>query len=943
MGEAAGALIERHRAALAALVGGDIVRRFTARPDQARDLDRLLLCSDVPLRVAARDPQGVTRLLHPGALDRPHTAEQVGGRFERALARVAGAEELAAALRRLRNRELLRIIWRDVSGRASLSGTLLEMTQLAEAALRAALDWVYADCVARFGTPRGASSGAAQRLVVFALGKLGAGELNLSSDIDLVMAYPEAGRCDGPSRLTNQEFFIRVVQRLIAALDEVTADGFVFRVDLRLRPYGESGAIVLPFQVMDTYYQEQGRDWERYAFIKARAVAGDRVAGQRWLESLQPFVYRRYLDFGAIDALREMKAAINRERRGQRARDDIKNGPGGIREIEFVAQVLQLIFAGAEPELRDPRLLPVLGKLAAAGHLDARAASELARAYEFLRTLEHRLQAVRDEQTHSVPRDAEIRERVAAGLGFADWQHLREVLDAHRGRVASHFDAIVTLPADDEDDELGLFRDLWRDPESDWSARLAELGIADPARLLAALRSLRRTRSEVIRQQVGRARLDRLMPLLLAEITHTAHPERAAERCVGLIAAVSRRTAYLSLLAERPAALHQLVRLVGESDWIAGELARMPALLDELLDASTLYTVPERADLEAELQALVGRHGEHDVEGVMDALRQFKAGHALRAAACEVAGLLALPRISDYLTLLAEVILGTVLELAWRFIVERHGAPSGHREREPGMLIVGYGKLGGMELSPGSDLDIVMFHGCDPKGHSDGPQRLPNLAVFHRLAQRVIELLTTQTTSGRLYQLDMRLRPDGGAGPLVAPLTRLERYLEESAWTFEHQALVRARPIAGSPTLARRFSGIRAAILSMPRDRRALRDQVLAMRERIRAEKGAPEGDPKLAPGGIVDIEFMVQYLVLAWAHQHPELLRHTDNTRILEAAAAVGIINSDQARALIEGYYALRGEVHRMLLHSDSTPDDLLDVRSRIAAIGQEVFAGPS
>lgn len=926
------------RARLAELVGEESVRAFASDPGRARDLDRLLLCSDVPLQVAARDPEGVSGLLVPGALERPHTAEQVAGRFERAVRDVDAADGVAGVLRRLRNRELLRIIWRDVSGRASLADTLLEMTQLAEAALRTALDWVYADCVRELGLPRGAASGEPQRLVVFALGKLGAGELNLSSDIDLVMAYPEAGRCDGPLRLTNQEFFIRVVQRLIAMLDEVSADGFVFRVDLRLRPYGEAGAIVLPFEVMDAYYQSQGRDWERYAFIKARAVAGDRLAGERWLASLQPFVYRRYLDFGAIEALREMKAAIKRERRGERAREDIKNGPGGIREIEFIAQVLQLIFGGAEPALRDPRLLPALDALAAAGHLEAQTARELGEAYTFLRTLEHRLQALRDAQTHSLPRDAEHRERIAAGLGFSDWQGFREALDQQRERVAGHFDAIVTLPTD-EDDELQWLAELWADPDGEWAERLTALGTAEPERLLATLRELHDVRNREVRQEVGRRRLDRLMPLFLAEITRTSHPERAAERCARLLAAVARRTAYFAMLAERPAALRQLIRLAGESEWIAAELTRLPVLLDELLDP-TLYSVPERDVLEAELESVLRRRGADDLEGVMDALRQFKAGHALRAAACQVAGVLELPKVSDYLTLVAEVILAQVLVLAWRYMLERHGPPAGCEETEPGMLIVGYGKLGGIELSPGSDLDIVMFHDSEPSGRSRGPRSLPNLAFFHRLAQRVIDLLTLQTTSGRLFELDMRLRPDGNAGPLVTPLTRLERYLEESAWTFEHQALVRARPVAGAAELARRFEVIRAEILSKPRDLQALRAEVLAMRERIHAQKGAAEADPKLAPGGIVDIEFMVQYLVLAWAHRHPELLRYTDNARILEAAAEVGVIHSDQARILIEGYYALRGEVHRMLLHSDLAPSDLRDVRRRIVAIWQEIFA---
>ncbi len=909
--------------------------RLAADALLAAALARVLACSQFVAQALARDGGLLPALLASGDLARSYDGSEFRERLAQALPGDADEARLAAELRRLRRREMVRIVWRDLLRLADLGETTRDLTWLAEATVEAAVAHGHAQLAARHGEPRGRDSGAPQRLVVLGMGKLGACELNLSSDIDLIFAYPEQGETDGERALSNQEFFTRLGQRVIKAVDARTQDGFVFRVDMRLRPYGDSGALALNFDAMEEYYQDQGRDWERYAMIKARVIAGDHAAGEQLLAALRPFTYRRYIDFSAIESLRGMKAMINREVQRRGKTTDVKLGAGGIREIEFIAQSFQLIRGGRESALQERRLLPVLELLGGLGYLPAAVVAELAAAYVFLRNTEHAIQAWADQQTQALPDDEPGRLRLAFAMGFAGWEAFAAELECHRARVRRHF-ADVVAPQEQPSEQAApdAWRVLWAmEKEPELLLELLEAGgYEDPPDTLKLLAALHESNRLKTLQAAGRARLDRFMPLLLAAAAATDHPSVVIARTMPLVESVLRRSAYLVLLEENPGALEQLVRLVSASPWIAQELANHPVLLDELIDPRALYALPDRATLAADLQQHMLRIPLADLEAQMEALRHFKLAHGLRCAASEVTGALPLMKVSDYLSFLAEAILGHVLAVAWHYLVERHGTP----QKAPGVacdpdfVIVAYGKLGGIELGHGSDLDLVFLHDADPGLATDGERPLDNGVFFTRLGQRIIHVLTAYTPLGQLYEVDMRLRPSGAAGLLVSTLTAFREYQHHQAWTWEHQALVRARPVAGCPRLAARFEELRREVLARPREPEQLRHDVTGMREKMRAHLLKPETSGGKSPrfhlkqsvGGIVDIEFMVQYCVLAWSGSQAALSVYTDNIRILEALSESGLMASEDARVLTEAYKAYRTVVHRLTLQQQ---DDIV------------------
>ena len=918
-------------------------------------LAKVLCCSRFFALECERDTGLLLGLLDSGDLDCGYAQTEYRTRLERELGAQVDEAGLMSVLRSVRRREMLRIVWRDLSRTAELAGTIRDLSLLADAVLDLSLKHCHAHLVSRHGEPCGESSGNLQQMVVIGMGKLGASELNLSSDIDLIFAYPEQGETDGVQSISNQEFFTRLGQRLIKAIDTNTREGFVFRVDMRLRPYGDSGALALNFDALEEYYQSQGRDWERYAMIKARVVAGDQLEGARLLEMLRPFTYRRYIDFGAIDALRDMKAMINREvqRRGKSA--DVKIGAGGIREIEFIVQSFQLIRGGRETELQEPRLLRVLELLEALGHLPAVVVSELREAYVFLRNTEHALQAVADAQTQALPADDEGRARLALAMGFGSWEEFSQVLGEHRGRVSQHFAEVVSLG--NEAPELQNHvcgRVVWameKDPPL-LQELLTGRGFEDPEetlRLLATLHGSNRLKSL---QSAGRERLDRFMPLLIEAAAATAHPSMVIARTMPLIESVLRRSAYLVLLEENPAALEQLVKLCAASPWIAQELANHPVLLDELIDPRSLYVLPDRAWLRDELQQQVLRIPWSDLESQMEALRYYKLAHGLRCAASEVSGALPLMKVSDYLSFQAEVMLGQVLSVAWHNLVDRHGRPqrSPGASSDPGFCIVAYGKLGGIELGHGSDLDLVFLHDADPSLLTDGERPIENSVFFTRLGQRIIHVLTAFTPLGQLYEVDMRLRPSGAAGLLVSSLAAFREYQVKQAWTWERQALVRARPVAGSPELGRHFEELRREVLAWPRDIVRLRREVREMRDKMRAHLLGPETSGGKSPrfhikqsiGGIVDIEFMVQYCVLAWSREYPALSVYTDNIRILEALSESGLIAPGDAQLLTEAYKGYRTAVHHLTLQQQEeivAADEFQALRGEVCRIWENLL----
>ena len=836
------------------------------------------------------------------------------------------AEDLATTLRDFRNRHWLRIVWRDLNRLAEMEETVRDLSALADACVEVALAFLHQQLVAERGEPRSAE-GIPQQLVVIAMGKLGAGELNLSSDIDLIFTYPESGSTvGGPRSDDNQAFFIRLGQRLIQALDARTADGFVFRVDMRLRPYGQSGPLVISFDALEEYYQDQGRDWERYALIKARCIAGDTKEGDRLLQLLRPFVYRRYLDFSAVESLRDMKLMIQREVVRRQLQDNIKLGSGGIREIEFIAQCFQLIRGGQELNLQALQLQVILAELGSMAYLPEPVVDELQAAYKFLRNTEHAIQAWRDEQTQQLPDADNALLALSFAMGFGgDVAAFQDVLALHRQRVAAHFGHVIAPPEVEPDDQQHLSKNRWRAMLDDLDRDLVrqtleEAGFDDAdeaARLLVALLN----GASVLRMQ-GRSR-DRLyefLPLILEDLCDADSPAETLLRLIPLIEAVLRRTAYLVLLMENPAARKRLVVLCEASPWIARQLAAQPVLLDELLDANSLFSVPEKVGLSSELRQRLLRIDSDDLEAQMEALRHFRLAHVLRVAASEVTGSLPLMKVSDYLTYIAEVVLDAVLDVAWQNLLDKYGSPVPAGDDQRHFVILAYGKLGGLELGYGSDLDLVFMHDLPSSHVSDGKRPLDAGTFFTRLGQRIIHILTAATRLGPLYEVDMRLRPSGNSGLLVSSFTAFKDYQNSQAWTWEHQALVRVRAVAGDALLAQKFEALRGEILCKPRDIAMLRDEVVNMRQKMRdhlmsaSDKNA-EFDIKQGSGGIVDIEFMVQYAVLAWSQQHPPLTHYTDNIRILESLAEQGLISAADTRTLIDAYKAFRSQAHRLSL----------------------------
>lgn len=908
--------------------------------ERTEALRRSCALSDFVHEQAVRDSQLLAELGASGDLERRFAAGELHGQLQALLADCADEDELGRRLRRFRNRQQVRIIWRDLNRQASLAETCSDLSDLADACIDGAYQWLYPRHCEQFGTPIGRRSGQPQHLVILGMGKLGAHELNLSSDIDLIFGYPEGGETEGVKRsLDNQEFFIRLGQRLIKALDAITVEGFVFRVDMRLRPYGSSGALVLSFNALEQYYQDQGRDWERYAMIKARVVGGDQAAGKQLLEMLRPFVYRRYLDFSAIEALRAMKQLIQQEVRRKGMSDNVKLGSGGIREVEFIAQAFQLIHGGRDLSLQQRPLLKVLDTLEGQGYLPAPIIAEMKEGYEFLRYTEHALQAIGDRQTQMLPDNDLDRARVACIMGFADWASFHERLMYWRGRIEWHFRQVIADPDEEEGGEAetcvgGEWLPLWEEAlEPDMAERqLAEAGFREPAAALKRLIDLRGGNQVRTMQRLGRERLDAFVPRLLAQAVEHADPDLVLERVLPLVEAVARRSAYLVLLTENPGALQRLMTLCAASPWIAEQITRFPLLLDELLNEGRLFKPPLAPELAAELRERLTRIPEDDLEQQMEALRHFKLAHGLRVAASEIAGTLPLMKVSDYLTWLAEAILDQVLALAWRQSVAKYGNPrrADGSLCDPDFIIVGYGKVGGLEFGHGSDLDLVFIHDGDSQAETDGAKPIDGAQFFARLGQRIIHLLTTQTTSGQLYEVDMRLRPSGAAGLLVSSLAAFQRYQENEAWTWEHQALVRARVLTGCARVAEGFERVRATILERARDLPKLQAEVSEMRAKMRDNLGSRETaagtganafdaatsfDLKQDAGGIVDIEFMVQYAALAWSGQHPELHRYTDNIRILDGLRDVGLLPAADVELLQEAYKAYRSAAHRQAL----------------------------
>ncbi|WP_285111600.1 bifunctional [glutamate--ammonia ligase]-adenylyl-L-tyrosine phosphorylase/[glutamate--ammonia-ligase] adenylyltransferase [Leclercia adecarboxylata] len=841
-----------------------------------------------------------------------------------ALAEISDETALMRALRQFRRRVMVRIAWAQALMLVSEESTLQQLSHLAETLIVAARDWLYDACCREWGTPC-SEDGTPQPLLILGMGKLGGGELNFSSDIDLIFAWPEKGATRGGRReLDNAQFFTRLGQRLIKALDQPTQDGFVYRVDMRLRPFGDSGPLVLSFAALEDYYQEQGRDWERYAMVKARIMGdtGDAYANEL-RAMLRPFVFRRYIDFSVIQSLRNMKGMIAREVRRRGLKDNIKLGAGGIREIEFIVQVFQLIRGGREPSLQSRSLLPTLAAIAQLNLLPEGDDRILREAYLFLRRLENLLQSINDEQTQTLPGDELNRARLAWGMRLDDWQALIDALDAHMAAVRRIFnDLIGDDESESQDDELSEhWRELWQDAlqEDDTTPVLTHLSDEDRHRVVALIADFRLELNKRAIGPRGRQVLDHLMPHLLSDVCSRADAPVPLSRLTPLLSGIITRTTYLELLSEFPGALKHLISLCAASPMIASKLARYPLLLDELLDPNTLYQPTATDAYRDELRQYLLRVPEEDEEQQLEALRQFKQAQLLRVAAADISGTLPVMKVSDHLTWLAEAIIDAVVHQAWVQMVARYGQPKHLADREGrGFAVVGYGKLGGWELGYSSDLDLIFLHDCPVDVMTDGEREIDGRQFYLRLAQRIMHLFSTRTSSGILYEVDARLRPSGAAGMLVTSTDSFADYQQNEAWTWEHQALVRARVVYGDPQLKAQFDTIRRDVLTATREGPTLQTEVREMREKMRAHLGNKHRDRfdiKADEGGITDIEFITQYLVLRDAHSKPKLTRWSDNVRILELLAQNDIMDEHEALALTRAYTTLRDELHHLAL----------------------------
>jgi glutamate-ammonia-ligase adenylyltransferase len=915
--------------------------------------ERVLGASDFVAQACERAPRLLPGLAESGELDRPLSAAEYFLQADRLLESARDEPAFMAALRHWRRREMVRIAWRDLAGAAPLGETLRELSAFADAAIHAAYEHARLQLIERYGTPR-SPEGIEQPLLVLAMGKLGGGELNFSSDVDLVFLFPEHGETDGARSIANEEFFTRLGQTLSRLLATPTAEGFVFRVDLRLRPFGDSGPLVASFASFEDYLQRHGRDWERYAYVKARPVTGREHYPELYERAVRPFVYRRYLDFGVFDSLREMKALIEREVERRERLDDVKLGPGGIREIEFVVQAFQLVRGGQDRRLQNPSLLEVLPLLAGAKLLPATAVAELHGAYVFLRRLENRLQMLADRQTHRLPDEETARARVAAAMEETDWPALTARLEAHRVRVIDHFRSVVFSARGDDAQRSDAGADLGRlwEAQADGAAlaeELTALGVPEPreiGRLLAELRgsSLARRLDEH-----GRRRLQTLLPLLVTEVARASDPAATLRRVLRIVEAIGQRSSYFSLLTENRAARTRLVELCAHGDFLATQIAQHPLLLDELIDERLLSELPDRAQLAADLELRLGQAPD-DPEAQVEALKQFQRAAIFRIAVADLMGRLPLMRVSDRLTDVAELIVERAMQLAWRQITAQFGVPmcgSGAARRAVRVCAIGYGKLGGIELGYASDLDLVFLHDSGGEDQeTDAPKPLDNQVFFVRLAQRIVHLLTVHTAAGRLYEVDMRLRPSGKGGMLVTNIEAFRDYQQKEAWTWEHQALLHARAVAGAPELRASFERVRMEVLMHNVRRETLRDDVRGMRERMRRElsKAKPgQFDLKRDAGGIGDIEFLAQYWALAWAKSHPPVAMFSDTIRQLESVASADLVPQSTVDVLTGAYRRYRERIHHLSLEGTeaiASAAELETERRAVTAIWEATFA---
>jgi len=914
--------------------------------DQCPVLARMLACSDYAALAASNHWSWFSAAIASGDFERPPLTDIDLG---------AGKVDEADAKRQLRHyrhKKMLHILWREFANTCGQGETLASLSSLADEILLAAHKAAIESLAGRFGMPIDADGGRIS-LVILAMGKLGGSELNFSSDIDIIFLYPEDGETDGARTLSANEYFVRLARRITRLLEDTTEDGFVYRVDTRLRPFGESGPPVVSFASLESYLLKHGRSWERYAYVKARIIGETElgaVAKELSSNIIDPFVYRRYLDFGVFESLREMKALIVAEVRRRELANNIKLGPGGIREVEFIVQSLQLVRGGSNGKLRCPELAIAMRELDHSRSLPAESIEELTAAYRFLRRLENLIQALRDQQTHDLPEDDLNRARLAYAMQFENWSSLADVLSMHRANVSRHFQEVAFRAQG----EAGVattansIAALWSGDgdESRWSELLLEQGFDQHELLAGELVAYSRSRPVLELGSSARKRLRHFIPELLALLHGRQKPAQTLKRVLNIISRILRRSAYIALLNENHAALQRLVDLCEQSAYLADEIGRFPVLLDEMLDPRIFTAGVSASEMAVEITARLQQAAGGSSEEQIEILSQFQRATLFRIAIADFSGEMPIMKVSDALTDLAELVLERTLACAWADMVVKHGEPTYRLDgvrHKAGFGVVAYGKMAGMELSYQSDLDLVFLHdSVGDEQQTDGASPLDNNLFFARLVRRLVHFLTTQTSSGALYEVDTRLRPSGRSGLLVSNVEAFERYQLENAWTWEHKALLRSRPVAGSVKVNRKFEQVRSNILRNHVDTEKLADEVKEMRARMRTQLDKTSEDKfdlKQGRGGIADLEFLVQYLALKNAAGNKAVIHYRDNIRQLGTLGAANCLPPSDVSELQQIYREYRARLHQLAL--DRSPplvdrDDFASQRESVIALWQ-------
>ncbi|MDO4642980.1 MAG: bifunctional [glutamate--ammonia ligase]-adenylyl-L-tyrosine phosphorylase/[glutamate--ammonia-ligase] adenylyltransferase [Cardiobacteriaceae bacterium] len=868
-------------------------------------------------------------------------------RLQQKLTNIDNEDSFMRVLRQFKHHWQVRFIHAIVNTRITQETFLARTSILAETLIDAALNWLHTRLVMRYGQPLDAQ-GKPLQMVVLGMGKLGGSELNFSSDIDLIFAYRENGTthpAEEQKSIEHEIFFRKLAQKLIYTLDSTTADGIVYRVDMRLRPFGQTGPLALSFNAMENYYLIHGRDWERYAMMKARPVAGDKADGAALLATLKPYIYRRYLDYNALHAISDMKSSINRQIHEDGMEKHIKLGEGGIREAEFTVQAMQMIYGGQYPALQTTSFLNALKQIGTLAIWREAETATLHNAYLTLRGIENAIQFDHEQQSHLLPDKEEDWQRLALACAYPTTEALHQALTQARQHIHHRFNSIFIQEenTDDNLNEQQLEID-WSDPDTSsidhWLKQQA-LDSLQISHISTALQKFaRETNWQRLPQQTVQ-RLQRLLPALLQHCVQKPERWRGLDSILELIVAVSGRGVYINMLSEQPKLSAHLLDIAAHSAWLIQYIAAHPLVIDDITSERHI-TVGKSAlekDLNARLQNI------DDEETWQHALRDFKLVQVFKTAWADIHNELPLMQVSDQLSYIAEITLQTALERANHTLQQKHGIPRKADGSPAEIAIIGYGKLGGIELGYGSDLDIIyLYDDGGSQGMSDGDKPLENLQYFTRLSQRTSNLLSAASSNGNIYDIDTRLRPGGSSGLPVCSIQTYARYLEESAWTWEHQALTRSRAVAGSAALAEQFQHIRQHILTRTA-KPDLRHDILNMRQKMRDNDKSNSAEAfhlKKGRGGLIDIEFIVQYLLLAYAANEPFIIRMSDNIRQLAALEATGILTSSQAMTLRDAYRKMRGEAHHRQLNGQDNlviAEEWHDTRQQVQTIWENIF----